>query len=188
MKITDASINNIDRNFSGSVPNTKPAGNGLPAINDPSVSDTTADGVEAKDVKEEKTNTQSGTNNNNSYNVPEAPQTPKVEEHKFADATPNSASTNATSVPTSTAQTLPAGAVSDTIMSSIDSTLKESLAVQKNMDMSLTNIAAAISAGLKISPQEQESSGGNNKNMQAKASYINNTSSRPRTQWPVNRM
>ena len=188
MKITDASINNIDRNFSGSVPNTKPAGNGLPAINDPSVSDTTADGVEAKDVKEEKTNTQSGTNNNNSYNVPEAPQTPKVEEHKFADATPNSASTNATSVPTSTAQTMPAGAVSDTIMSSIDSTLKESLAVQKNMDMSLTNIAAAISAGLKISPQEQESSGGNNKNTQAKASYINNTSSRPRTQWPVNRM
>ena len=137
---------------------------------------------------EQDTTTTDNSNNNNSYNVPEAPQAPKVEEHKFADATPNSASTNATSVPTSTAQTLPAGAVSDTIMSSIDSTLKESLAVQKNMDMSLTNIAAAISAGLKISPQEQESSGGNNKNMQAKASYINNASSRPSTQWPVNRM
>ena len=137
---------------------------------------------------EQDTTTTDNSNNNNSYNVPEAPQTPKVEEHKFADATPNSASTNATSVPTSTAQTLPAGAVSDTIMSSIDSTLKESLAVQKNMDMSLTNIAAAISAGLKISPQEQESSGGNNKNMQAKASYLSNASSRPRTQWPVNRM
>ena len=137
---------------------------------------------------EQDTTTTDNSNNNNSYNVPEAPQTPKVEEHKFADATPNSASTNAASVPTSTAQTMPAGAVSDTIMSSIDSTLKESLAVQKNMDMSLTNIAAAISAGLKISPQEQESSGGNNKNTQAKASYINNASSRPRTQWPVNRM
>ena len=137
---------------------------------------------------EQDTTTTDNSNNNNSYNVPEAPQAPKVEEHKFADATPNSASTNATSVPTSTAQTLPAGAVSDTIMSSIDSTLKESLAVQKNMDMSLTNIAAAISAGLKISPQEQESSGGNNKNTQAKASYINNASSRPSTQWPVNRM
>lgn len=185
MKISDATINNIDRNFSGSVPDTKPAGNSLPAINDPSVSDTTADGVAAKDIKEEKSET---TSNNNSYNVPEAPKAPKVEEHKFADATPNSASTNATSVPTSTAQALPAGAVSDTIMSSIDSTLKESLAVQKNMDMSLTNIAAAISAGLKISPEGQESSGGNNKNMQAKASYVNNASSRPRTQWPVNRM
>lgn len=137
---------------------------------------------------DQDTITTDNSNNNNSYNVPEAPQTPKVEEHKFADATPNSASTNATSVPTSTAQTLPAGAVSDTIMSSIDSTLKESLAVQKNMDMSLTNIAAAISAGLKISPEGQESSGGNNKNMQAKASYVNNASSRPRTQWPVNRM
>ena len=75
-------------------------------------------------------------------------------------------------------------------MSSIDSTLKESLAVQKNMDMSLTNIAAAISAGLKISPQEQQSSSGNNinNNMQAKASYVNNSSTRPRVQWPVNRM
>ena len=187
MKISDATINNIDRNFSGSVPDTKPAGNSLPAVNDPSVSDTTADGVAAKDIKEEKSETIS---NNNSYNVPKAPQAPKVEEHKFADATPNSASVNATSVPTSIAQTLPAGAVSDKIMSSIDSTLKESLAVQKNMDMSLTNIAAAISAGLKISPQEQDSSSGKNinNNIQAKASYVNNSSTRPRVQWPVNRM